>query len=134
MELHTPVCHLSSFVLLFWIVCDVDSTLIGRVQQPPGAPHAALACGDFEPSSTRGFSHDVVGANAMGTKRPRRDYLRGACVLLQTHTCKTGVCGTNIRLRIYCLRHPPFLSAVPSFGANLDNIHVEAKHQGYNAH
>jgi hypothetical protein len=31
-----------------------------------GAPHAALACGDFESSSGRGFSHDAVRENATG--------------------------------------------------------------------
>ncbi len=31
-----------------------------------GCPHAALACGGFEPSSGRGIGHDAVRANATG--------------------------------------------------------------------
>jgi hypothetical protein len=37
-----------------------------------GAPHAALACGGFEPSSERGFSHNAVRANVTGSQiRPK---------------------------------------------------------------
>jgi hypothetical protein len=36
-----------------------------NLQSSPGAPHAALACGGFESSSGRGFSHDAVSPNAI---------------------------------------------------------------------
>src|SRR6266481_432006 len=52
------------------IVNPVNTLIEGRKFtvscQQPGAPHAVLACGGFDSSSGRGFSHDAVRANATG--------------------------------------------------------------------
>jgi len=54
------------------IVNPVNTLIEGRKFtvscQEPGARHAALACGDFEPSSERGFNHDAVRPSATSTQ------------------------------------------------------------------
>src|SRR6266446_4626018 len=44
---------------------SLEATLL-LAPHKPGAPYADFACGVFESSSGRGFSHDAVRANATG--------------------------------------------------------------------